>query len=176
MGAAGAPPGPLPGALPGAPPPVLARRPRNRRARLWIALGAGILALLCLGGVGVFISVYDEATEIKRSAPRAVVNDFLAAYLLNKDDNAAQLYLCKSGADLAALDSYRKTMEAVERDRSVGITVTWSDLTDDTADKAGSVSAKVQQTASDNSRLENTWRFDMVDQDGWRICRATMTQ
>jgi hypothetical protein len=158
-----------------APPPPAGKRP-NRRVRLWIAMGAGILALLCLGGVGVFISVYDQATEIKRTAPRAVVNDFLAAYLLNKDDASAELYLCKSGADMSALDAYRRTMETVAKDKSVGITVTWSDLTDDTVNKGGSVSAKIQQTASDNSRLENTWRFDMVDQDGWRICSATKIQ
>ena len=139
-------------------------------------MGAGILALLCLGGVGVFISVYDEATEIKRAAPRAVVNDFLAVYFLNKDDNAAKLYLSKSGGDLAALNAYRTTMATVEKDKSVGITVTWSDLTDDTKGEAGSVSAKVRQTATDNSRLENIWRFDMADQDGWRICSATQIQ
>jgi hypothetical protein len=172
VGAAGVPPGPLPGALPGAPPPALARRPRNRRARLWIALGAGILALLCLGGVGVFISVYDEATEIKRSAPDAVVDSFLGAYLVNRDDQDAALYTCESSADLAPLTAYRATMTGIEKDKSVGIRVSWSSLVVAGSGSTRTVTTDLTQTATDGARLEQTWSFGLVDQDGWRVCSA----
>ena len=53
------------------------RKPRARRARLILAIVGGTMALLCLGGVGIFIAVYDKATEIKRTAPDAVVDNFL---------------------------------------------------------------------------------------------------
>nr|BFE67311.1 hypothetical protein GCM10020092_006120 [Actinoplanes digitatis] len=58
--------------------------------------GAGILALLCLGGVGVFISFYDEATKIERSKPDAVADQFLRAYLVNRDDKEVSLFTCKA--------------------------------------------------------------------------------
>src|SRR4051812_30462253 len=67
------PPGPVP----------LPEKPRNRRLRLFLAMGAGILALLCLGGVGVFISTSEEATKIQRAEPCTVVEQFLRAYLVN---------------------------------------------------------------------------------------------
>jgi hypothetical protein len=50
-------------------PPRKRGRLQSRRARLALALGAGMMALLCLGGVGVFIALYDEATE-KRAGHR----------------------------------------------------------------------------------------------------------
>src|SRR5690349_16121927 len=48
-------------------------RLRSRRSRLFLALGAGIMALLCLGGVGVIVAIYDSATEVKRSDPSVVM-------------------------------------------------------------------------------------------------------
>ena len=76
---------------------------RNRRLRLFLALGAGIVALLCLGGVGVFISLYDEATEIRRTAPDAVVDGYLRAYLVNRNEDETKLYTCAAGGDFAAI-------------------------------------------------------------------------
>ena len=67
----------------------------------------GILALLCLGGVGVFVSLYDGATEIKRSAPDAVVDNFLGAYLVNRDDNEAALYRARTAVTSPELEAYR---------------------------------------------------------------------
>ncbi|MDT5031284.1 MAG: hypothetical protein QOC94_1455, partial [Actinoplanes sp.] len=67
-------------------PTVVGGKPRNRRLRLWLAMGLGIVVLLCLGGVGVAISLYDGATKIQRSEPDAVADSFLRAYLVNRDD------------------------------------------------------------------------------------------
>src|SRR5690349_11180446 len=127
---AGGPP-PVPGVPPAAPapvPPQPAGTPRNRRKRLWLAMGLGIVALLCLGGVGVFVSLYDSATEIKRSAPDAVVDNFLGAYLVNRDDKEVALYTCKSGGDFAAISGLRT--ELINRERNFGVTVvvSWGSL------------------------------------------------
>jgi hypothetical protein len=146
--------------------------PRNRRARLVLAMAAGILALLCLGGVGVFISLYDDATEIKRTEPDAVVDSFLGAYLVNRDDSEADLYLCKTGPNLSTLATYRTTMTNIERDKSVGIRVSWSSLTVVDAGTGRTVTTDITQTATDGARLEDTWSFTLVDQDGWRVCSA----
>jgi hypothetical protein len=149
-----------------------AGKPRNRRARLWLAMGAGIVALLCLGGVGVFISLYDEATEIKRSAPDAVVDNFLGSYLVNRDDEEARLYQCESG-DFTALEAYRGDISTVERDHSVTIRVTWSSLTVAVNETEGTVTTELTRTASDSARLSDRWQFGVVNQDGWRVCSAT---
>ncbi|WP_412753336.1 hypothetical protein [Krasilnikovia sp. M28-CT-15] len=166
------PVGPPPAQPPG---PVVAgvvpSRPRNRRLRLGLAMGAGIMALLCLGGVGVFVSLYDSATEIKRSAPDAVVDGFLRAYLVHRDDQEAALYMCKSGGDFSKLEAFRADLQAREKDFSIGIRVSWRSLA--VANEGGrtTVSTDIVRTISDGSeRTSDRWRFVMVDQDGWRVC------
>ncbi|MFD0519563.1 hypothetical protein [Paractinoplanes durhamensis] len=146
-------------------------KPRSRRGRLILAMAAGVIGLLCLGGVGVFVSLYDEATEIKRSEPDAVVDNFLRAYLVNRDDQRASLYQCKSGGDFAQILDYRNDIVSRERQYSVGIRVTWSTFTVNTNGKTGVVTTDLIKTASDQSgRLSNSWQFNVVDDDGWRVC------
>jgi len=149
------------------------RRPRPRRGRLILAITAGITALLCLGGVGVVVSVYDKATEIKRSAPDAVVDDFLRAYLVNRDDQRASLYQCKTGGDFSQIESYRSDIVSREKKFSVGIRVTWTTFTVQTNGNNGTVITDLIKTTADQSgRLSNQWKFVVVDQDGWRVCGA----
>jgi len=149
------------------------KRP-SHRLRLWFALATGILALLCLGGVGVFVSIYDSATEIKRTSPDAVVDNFLGAYLVNRDDKEASLYECKAGGEFAAIEAYRADMLTREKNFSVGIRVSWTSLTVSTQGDRGTVSTNLVKTATDQSgRISNSWQFHVVDQDGWRVCGAT---
>jgi hypothetical protein len=153
--------------------PPVAGKPRNRRVRLWVAMGLGIVVLLCLGGVGVFVSLYDNATAIKRSEPDVVVDDFLRAYLVNRDDNAASLYTCNSGADLSQIAAYRADIVRREKEFSVGIRVTWTSLDVATNGAGGSVTTTLIKTTTDQSgRQAGQWRFGIVDQDGWRVCQA----
>ena len=141
-------------------------------------MGAGILALLCLGGVGVFISFYDEATKIERSAPDAVVDQFLRAYLVNRDDKEASLFTCKDGLNLSAISALRT--ELIEREKKFGVTVTvdWSTLTvSGTEEGRKAVSTDLVIAGSSggtalSSRTE-TWSFALVDDDGWRVCGTT---
>jgi len=137
-------------------------------------MSAGILALLCLGGVGVIVSLYDGATEIKRSAPDAVVDNFLRAYLVNRDDKRAALYMCKSGGNFDQIAAYRTDIATREKDFSVGIRVTWSSFTVATQGDKGTISTELIKTTTDQSgRLGNRWQFDLVDRDGWRVCGAS---
>ena len=141
--------------------------------RLWLALVGGVMALLCLGGVGVVVSLYDNATKINRSAPDAVVDNFLGAYLVNRNDREASLYECKSGGDFGAIAAYRNDIARREKDFSVGITVTWSSLEVSTNGARGTVTANLTRTLTDQTgRDSESWRFDVVDQNGWRICGA----
>jgi hypothetical protein len=136
-------------------------------------MGAGILSLLCLGGVGVVISLYDEATEIKRSAPDAVVDSFLRAYLVNRDDQEVSLYRCESSGDFAQLEMFKAGIEETERKYSLGVRVTWTSFDVVTTNGQTVVSTDIVRTLSDNSERDSKrWKFNMVDQDGWRVCGA----
>jgi hypothetical protein len=148
--------------------------PRSRRKRLWLAMALGIMALLCLGGVGVVVSLYDGATEIKRSAPDAVVDNFLRAYLVNRDDTQAALYQCKSNGNFAELKALRADIVSREKQYTLGIRVSWTTLTISTRDGQTTVSTEIRRAITDGSeRTSDAWRFSMVDQDGWRVCGAT---
>jgi hypothetical protein len=137
-------------------------------------MALGIAALLCLGGVGVFVSLYDSATAIKRSAPDAVVDNFLGGYLVNRDDREASLYTCKSGADLSELKAFRDDIVRREKDFSVGITVSWTSFTVSTNGDRGTVTTDLTKgTADGTERITKPWQFAVVDQDGWRVCGAT---
>jgi hypothetical protein len=140
-------------------------------------MAAGILALLCLGGVGVFISFYDEATKIERTAPDAVVDSFLRAYLVNRDDEEAALFTCKSGANLAAVSALRAELIKRETDFSVSVNVSWSSLTvSGTEEGKRTVATDLIIAGSSGgdalSRRSESWSFDLIDQDGWRVCGA----
>jgi hypothetical protein len=137
-------------------------------------MGAGILALLCLGGVGVFISFYDEATKIERSAPDAVVDQFLRAYLVNRDDEEAELFTCKDGLDLTRIEAFRTDLKSRETRFSISIQVVWEGLTVSTTGPRGTVAVDLTRTISDNSeQITKPWQFTVVDEDGWRVCGAT---
>lgn len=171
--------GPTPPPLgPGTPPAEPARKPRNRRLRLWLALGAGVLTLLCLGGVGIAVLLYDEETKIDRAEPDQVTSSFLRTYLVNRSDDEAALYICASGAKLEEIAALRA--ENINREAQFGtsVSVVWESLT--VAPATGgvtSVSVDLVITGSKggvqtSSRTE-PWSFQLIDQDGWRVCGAT---
>ncbi|WP_444978780.1 Rv0361 family membrane protein [Actinoplanes octamycinicus] len=184
-------PGPTSPAIPAAPPdtpgpaisppstgpsvlPVRSGRFRSRRTRLWLALGAGILAVLCLGGVGVIVSLYDNATKIERTDPSVVIFNFLGAYLTDRNDQEAALYTCKEGLDISRLASFRDEVESVEKKYSIQVVITWQDLDVKTSGDRATATAEIVRTISDGSeRTFKPWVFELVDSGGWRVCSAS---
>ncbi len=163
------------------PPPYAAGEeatadPRKRRKlRLWVAMAAGVLGILCLGGVGVAVLLYDEETKIERTAPDAVVDRYLRAYLVDRDENQQQLFACKSGGDFAQLEAYRKDIESRESQFSIRIQVSWEDLRVATSGTRGTVDADLTRAIQDSEQVTDSWRFTVVDEDGWRVCGAART-
>jgi hypothetical protein len=148
---------------------------QSRRARLILALTGGLLALLCVGGVGAFFVLYDEATEIKRTNPDAVVNDFLGAYLRSRDDDAARLYQCDAG-DFSQLASYRGDTEQREQQFSTTISFSWSIAAMNVNGTEGTVNAEVIRTIAGRAgRDSSSWQLAVLDQNGWRVCGAKQT-
>lgn len=148
--------------------------PRGRRLRLVLAVAAGVTALLCLGGVSIAFLLYDDATKIDRSAPDVVVDNYLRAFLVNRDDAEAGLFRCKSPAGLAELDILRTEMMARERQFSMNVHVSWSSLETALAGQQATVSTDLRRSVSDGTEsLANRWQFGVVDEGGWRVCSAT---
>ena len=146
--------------------------------RLWLAMGAGLLGLLCLGGVGIAVLLYDEETKIERAAPDAVVDNFLRGYLVNRSDEEAALYTCRSGADLTAVADLRAEAVRRERDFDVKVAISWSTLTiTEESQGRANVDATLTIAGISNgnpvSRRTETWSLGLVDDDGWRVCSGS---
>jgi hypothetical protein len=139
-----------------------------------VALLGGIVVLLCLGGAGIVALLYNNATAIKRAAPDAVVDNFLRAYLVDRDDKEASLYECKSGGDFQKIAAFRSDIQSREKQYSISISASWTSLT--VANQSGktTVSTDIVRAISDGSeRTSDPWQFRLVDQDGWRVCGAS---
>jgi hypothetical protein len=173
-------PVPTPAPVPGFPPvPTSAPTgvPRGRRLRLVLAVLGGVLALLCMGGVGIAFVLYDDATKIDRASPDVVVDNYLRAFLVNRNDDEAALYRCASPTNLTGLTELRSELVDREKKFNVRVTVSWSSLTVTEIDVTHkSVKADLVIAGSSDgqvrSRRTEQWAFDVVDQDGWRVCGA----
>jgi hypothetical protein len=162
----------VPGPPPGAPvAPVRPGRPRKvGRLRLVLAVVGGVFALLCLGGVGVVFVLYDQATKPDRSAPDVVVDNYLRAFLVDRNDAAATQYTCPD-ASVTDLQSFRADIQDREKQHSIDILVSWGSLAVQGEGERRSVTVDVRRTVSDaTERDTSTWQFDVADNDGWRVC------
>jgi len=136
------------------------------------------MALLCIGGVGVAISLYDDATKINRSEPDIVADSFLIAYLVNRDDQAAKLFTCK-GPNLAGISALRDQLVAREKEFDVKVSVSWGALNRKAVGQ-GREDVDTQLTISGSaeghitSSRNEDWRLHLVDDGGgWRVCDAS---
>lgn len=157
---------------PPAPAPAPARP--KRRLRTVLAVVAGVLALLCVGGAVVGFVLYDRATAPDRSAPDVVVDNYLRAFLVDRNDTKAQEFACTSGDDLDAVRALRAEVEQREANFNVVVRVSWGPLArakngdDETVTTTLTISGSADgQTRS--SRRED-WQFRVVERDGWRVC------
>jgi hypothetical protein len=131
------------------------------------------VALLCLGGLAAAYLIYDDATGPDRSAPDVVVDNYLRAFLVDRDDARADQYVCREGPDLVDMRALRNDIEAREQRHSVRIVVSWSSLQVEPSDNGRTVTTDVRRTIADGSeRAQDRWRFEVVERDGWRVCAA----
>jgi hypothetical protein len=179
--AAGAEPLPAPGtaAVAGtAAPPAQAAPPappRRSRKRIVLAVLGGLLALLIMG-TGVLVFLYDRATAPDRSAPDVVVDNYLRAYLVDRNDVKAQLFLCRDSTDLAAVQALRAEVERREAQFNVVVRVSWGPL-----QRSKTATGETVQTTltirsfadgQDRAGRREDWAFDLIDDDDWRVCAA----
>ena len=154
-----------------APAPV---RPRRRLRTILTVAGAVLTAVLLGGLVGGYL-LYDRATTPDRSAPDVVVDNYLRAFLVDRNDTRASLFVCEGPSDLAALAALRREIEQREANFGVDIRVSWGSLSRSAAQQGESVLTTLSISSSADgvprsSRRED-WTFDVVkDDDGWRVC------
>ncbi|MGC1211481.1 MAG: hypothetical protein WA890_09505 [Micromonospora sp.] len=156
---------PAPGSAP--------ERPR-RRLRTVLAVVAGVLALLCVGGAAVGYVLYDRATAPDRSAPDVVVDNYLRAFLVDRDDTKAADFACEGGGDLGAVQSLRDELEQREASFNVVVRVSWGALARAKKENGELVTTTLTISSSADGQTRSSrreeWQFDVVDRDGWRVC------
>ncbi|GGK11895.1 hypothetical protein GCM10010124_00650 [Pilimelia terevasa] len=180
----GAPPGPSTSAAGPRPVPPAADAPadpadgRWSRQRLWLGVGAGSVILLLAGGVGLGVVLYADATTPRTDTPDATVDNYLRALLVDRSIDAARDLACPQVGGLAAVEDLRD--EAIDREREFPdgrVQITWGALAT-TPEGPGRVTVETDVSVMGvfdsqvRSRRVDTWRFGLVSDGGWQVCRA----
>ena len=140
-------------------------------------MAAGVMALLCLGGAAVAYVLYDNYTAPDQSAPDVVVDNYLRAFLVDRNDVRADIFTCED-ASLDPVRQLRAEAEGREKQFNVTVRITWGPLTRAKTQTGETVSTSLTIagfSAADGqprSSRHELWTFELIDQDGWRICAA----
>ncbi|MBM0227691.1 MULTISPECIES: hypothetical protein [Micromonospora] len=159
---------------PPAPAPA-PQRPR-RRLRTVLSVVAGLLALLCVGGGVTAFILYDRATAPDRSAPDVVVDNYLRAFLVDRNDTKASQFACEGGGDLGAVRGLREELERREANFSVVVRVSWGALARAKSGDGELVTTTLTISSSADGQTRSSrredWQFKVIDRDGWRVCEG----
>ncbi|MGC4811315.1 hypothetical protein ACLQ29_12405 [Micromonospora sp. DT228] len=160
--------------LPPAPAPPAPQPPR-RRTRTVLTVVAGVLALLCVGGLAMGLVLYHRASTPDRSTPDVVVANYIQSFLADRNDARANEFACESGTDLNDLRLLRNDLVAREKGFNTTISTSWESFDIDRQGDFAIVEVDIILSAfvdgisqSDRQR----WRFETRQQDGWRVCKA----
>ncbi|MEV4198092.1 hypothetical protein [Micromonospora globbae] len=160
--------------LPPAPAAPAPERPR-RRVRTVLTVVAGVVALLCLGGAVTGYVLYDRATAPDRSAPDVVVDNYLRAFLVDRNDVRADQFVCESSGQLDQLRSLRDDLAGREERFKVPITVSWGRLDVQRHGDRADVQVNLTVSASVDGIIQSdrqSWTFTTDLDDDWRVCGA----
>ena len=164
--------------VPSTPPPGVRRERTGSRWPLWVAIGVGVVSLLCVSGLGIGYHYYDKATKPNRSAPDVVVDNYLRGFLINRSDSEAAQYTCSDQSGLAAFQDFRN--DFVKREASLGGAVSfgWGPLAmTPPAGSRSDVSVTITVDTSGGRTLPgesiHNWTFNTTDKSGWQVCGAT---
>jgi hypothetical protein len=142
--------------------------------RTVLTVVAGVLALVCAGGAIAGFVLYDRATAPDRSAPDVVVDNYLRAFLVDRNDTKADQYVCQGKPDLSAVRDLRAEMTQREASFDVLVRVSWGPLTRLKSQDGESVATTLTISSSANGQSRSSrredWQFEVVQKDGWRVC------
>lgn len=161
-----------------APPPVEpAPVAPRRRMRTVLTVAGVVLAVLFFSGAVTVYILYDRATTPDRSAPDVVVDNYLRAFLVDRNDAKANLFTCEESDDLGAVRDLRGEIERREKEFSVAVRTTWGALSRTVINEGERVDTTMTISSFSNgsprSSRREEWRFEVTDEKGeWRVCRA----
>jgi hypothetical protein len=153
--------------------PVPAQR-RIRPLRLALTVIAGVIVLLCMGGVGIGVTLYDEATTLQHDDPEIVVSNYLRAVFDGDDVNANALE-CDDDSGLAPFRAFQADVLEREQRFGVDIDVTWGPLTVIPEGDQRIVSTEITRFIINAESSVQPWSFTVVEQGGWKVCGARRT-
>lgn len=136
---------------------------RTGRGPLIFAI-VGVAVALLAGGA----YVYRQATAPPPLTPEETVREFLAAVFLAGDPTRVGTVVCASWKPEDAIDRTRKEIGA-------DISVSWDQISVSVSDeRRATVRARVGLRFKDDVRpaAYQQWRFDLVKENGWRVCDA----
>ncbi|GIF65133.1 hypothetical protein Ais01nite_31680 [Asanoa ishikariensis] len=146
-----------------------------RPLRLLLMVIGGVLTLLCLGGVGVGINLYDEATAIDRGEPDVTVDNYLREFLVQRNDVRAESLECKEDRGLEPIRAFRADVDHREEGFGITIDVSWGPLAVTEAGSDRTVATQLTRTIAGAERSTQDWQFRVVDEgDGWKVCGAQL--
>jgi hypothetical protein len=161
---------------PPAPAPAPARPPG--RLRTVVTVVAGVLALLFLGGVATAFVLYDRATTPDRSAPDVVVDNYLRAFLVDRNDVKANQFTCSgTGRGLNEVRLLRDNLAEREQRFATTISVSWGRL--DVQEQGNTAYVRVNLIISAvvdgiTQSDRQSWQFTTSRVgDTWRVCDAS---
>ncbi len=158
------------------PAPVPAPVPPRRRLRTFLTVAGAVLTALVLGGIVGGYLLYDRATTPDRSAPDVVVDNYLRAFLVDRNDIRARLFTCDDGAALGELRSLREDLVAREERFSTSISVSWGSLLVDRQGDEATVQVDLVISAHVDGISQSDrqgWRFTTKLGDDWRVCAGS---
>jgi hypothetical protein len=143
-------------------PPARPRRTISRNKLLLIILVVVGAFVLVAGGVGFVL--YNRATEIDRSTPTVAVHQFLRAAFFDKDDDRVKLFTCPQW-------TRERTSEVQGRFESE-VKVTWEEVVVQSRQERQAVVTARMRLVFQGFIDFQLWRFDVVEDNGWRVCGA----
>jgi hypothetical protein len=133
-----------------------------------------VIALLCLGGIGTAFILYDKGTQPDLRTPVVVIQQFLTAYLVNRDDAKAAQFECSDASGLEPVRSVRKDDDQRERENNVAITVAVDSVREiSRSGKDAQVAVDLVFATTINGTPQRDlehWEFTTRNDSGWRVC------
>lgn len=141
-----------------------------------LAIVAGVVAVLCLGGTSVAYVLYDRHTSPDQSAPDVTVNNYLQAYMADRNDVRAKALACDDTSKMAELAALRADLVQRESRFQTTFQVKWGKL--DVREEGKRAEVLVDLILStwvneSNQSERQSWRFVTEQGSAWRVCEAS---
>ncbi len=145
---------------------------RRSRWRTALLVALVVASAILMGGLVVAYVAYERVTEPDRSTPGVVVRQYIDATFAEHDTARAARFTCNR-PQTREIDELRALLASREQEHSVTITVAPANSDVRASGSSATVDVDLKLTvgvAGASQREIQRWRFDLVEQNGWRIC------